>query len=761
MNYKLHLSLMTLISVFICWLLPSSVWAAVQVDGIYYDLNTSAKTATVTSNPDKYIGTISIPASFDYEGTTYNVTSIGYCAFLDCNGMTEIYMPSSLTSIANSAFERCKGLTDLTIGKGVTTIGTEAFHNCINLTRLTLSSSLKTIGDAVFAGCSNLSEIIAERTTAPTIQSSTFTGVDKSTCVVYVPAGCRSAYANSSYWNAFSNIKERTVLASGTCGNNVTYTIYYDMSMVIAGTGAMKDNVKFGSEYYQQIKSVVIEDGVTYIGQFAFSDFISLTSVRLSNSVNSIGNAAFYGCTHLTSVNLPNSLTSFGNAVFYNCSSLASIEIPSSIAILNYGLFYGCTSLTSISIPEGVTTIGDAVFNSCTSLASVVIPSSVTSIGNSVFDGCESLSSISVDAGNTIYDSRDDSNAIIETSTNDLIFGCMNTVIPDGVISIGDYAFYACKGLTSVTIPSSVTSVGSFAFYYCTALTSLTLPTSLASIDDYAFCNCSGLTSITVENATPLDINSNVFVNVDKAACTLYVPAGSKSAYEEAQGWNEFQNIEEYGEIPDPNVDTDISALDNAIYVEQVEGRIGGTMDISVKLKNSYPVLGFQFTLELPEGTTINSWALSSERLPSGATTSDKISTESIEGNKITVACSLNYDNATFTGNDGEIATVNVTFSEDMEVGSYPIYLTACDVTDESAADEDLSNIKATLILEDYLLGDANGDGKVRIGDATAILNYIVGRVSETFNEKAADANCDGKIRIGDATAVLNIIVAQ
>ena len=96
-----------------------------------------------------------------------------------------------------------------------------------------------------------------------------------------------------------------------------------------------------------------------------------------------------------------------------------------------------------------------------------------------------------------------------------------------------------------------------------------------------------------------------------------------------------------------------------------------------------------------------------------------------------------------------------------MEVGSYPIYLTACDVTTASGVDEDLSDVKATLVLEDYVVGDANGDGKVRIGDATTILNYIVGAPSDNFKEKAADANGDGKIRIGDATTILNIIVNQ
>jgi hypothetical protein len=379
----------------------------------------------------------------------------------------------------------------------------------------------------------------------------------------------------------------------------------------------------------------------------------------------------------------------------------------------------------------------------------------------------DKIDCIVVDPENPYFDSRDNCNAIIETATNRVIVGSRNMRIPEGVTTIAPFAL---SGQTLVTIPASVTRIEEFAFvdeylYY--------IP---GPLDGYVyFPNDSPIEAIEMKGSNPPAITSpgsvyymsgtggpfsdhfSTFGGVHTETCVLRVPKGSKEAYQSAEGWKDFENIVEYDAEPD----TDISAFDNAIYVEQVEGRIGGTMDISVKLKNSYPVRGFQFKMEMPEGTTINSWALSPNRLPAGATTSDKISTQRIDGNTITVACSLNYGNATFTGNDGEIATVNVTFGDDMEVGSFPIYLTACDVTDANAVDEDLSDIKATLILEDYLLGDANGDGKVRIGDATAILNYIVGRVSENFNEKAADANCDGKIRIGDATAVLNIIVAQ
>ena len=594
-----------------------------------------------------------------------NVTEIGDYAFYGCTGLTSVIIPGCVTAIGYEAFCDCMDLTSVVIPNSVTTIGSSSFYNCTSLTSVKIPNSITEISDYVFYDCSSLTSITCESETPVAISSNVFGNVPKSICTLCVPFGCKSAYENADGWNEFENIVEAPeILATGPCGDNLTYTIYADMSMVISGTGEMWDymeifsnaNSHINDDHYQSIEKVIIEDGVTNIGNGAFKDFTSLTSIDIPNSVTSFGVNAFKGCTGLVSIDIPNSVTELGVT----------------------GTFGGCSSLTSITIPYGVGYIGMGAFSSCTSLTSIEIPNSVYRIAEGAFRGC--------------------------------------------------------TGLTSFTIPNSV-----------------------AFIDECAFQNCTGLTSITCESESPVEISSNRFAYVDKSACTLYVPFGSKSAYESAVGWSEFENIVEYGGEPD----TDISALDNVIYVEQTNGCIGGTMDISVKLKNSYAVRGFQFNLELPEGTTINSWRLSSNRLPTGATANDKMSSQNSIGNKINLACTLNYGAATFTGNDGEIATINVTFDEDMEVGSYPIYLTACDISNASNQDEDLNDIKATLILDDYLVGDTNSDGKVRIGDVSSILNYLVNIVSDNFNLKAADANGDGKIRIGDASTVLNIIVNQ
>ena len=305
------------------------------------------------------------------------------------------------------------------------------------------------------------------------------------------------------------------------------------------------------------LTSVTIPNSVTSIEMHAFAGCSALTSLTIPNSVTSIGQQSFKGCISLTSLSVPKSLTSIGSSAFYGCSALTSIKvetgnvkydsrnncnalietasnkliigcnntvIPSTVTTIGNDAFLNCSGLTSVTIPNSVTSIGFDSFSGCSGLTSLTIPKSLTSIGPGAFDGCSGLTSIIVETGNVKYDSRNNCNALIETTSNELILGCKNTVIPNTVTSIGAGAFGECSGLTSITIPNSVTSIG-----------------------NYAFQNCTGLKEVIseVKNPEAVSIGYDAFTSTS-SDIVLFVPSGTLSAYKSSSQWTKwFKDIRE------------------------------------------------------------------------------------------------------------------------------------------------------------------------------------------------------------------------
>ena len=289
---------------------------------------------------------------------------------------------------------------------------------------------------------------------------------------------------------------------SGTCGDNLTWTLA-GKALTVSGTGAMTDYTDSSNApwytYRTVILDVIIEDGVTTIGNFAFYCCTGLTSITVPNSVTRFGDSAFRGCYGLTSVTIPRNVTSVGDRAFNSCRNLAAMIVESGnttydsrnncnaiIETATNTLIAGCKNTL---IPDNVTTIGKWAFLGSIGMTSLTIPKSVTAIGERAFNSCRGLTSIIVESGNPIFDSRDNCNAVIETATNTLIAGCRNTVIPNSVTTIARHSFYSCNSLTAIVIPESVTDIEYGAFIGCSGLTSITVESGNTTYDSRDNCN--------------------------------------------------------------------------------------------------------------------------------------------------------------------------------------------------------------------------------------------------------------------------------
>ena len=720
-----------------------------EVDGIYYKISSNEaivtfKGAAYNSYNDEYSGSVTIPSSVTYNGTTYPVTQIDNNTFSGCTSLTNVTIPNSITHIGTNAFQGCSGLTSIEIPYSVTYLGLGIFNGCSSLASVFLPNSITDVSWYMFYGCSSLTSVNIPNSVTD-IGFNAFYGCSSLTSV-NIPNSVTKILSDTFYGcSSLTNIEIPDSVTE--IGKNA----FYDCS---------------------SLTSIEIPDLVTEIGDCAFYRCSSLTNVTIGNSVAKIGFSAFHGCNALETLNynavncddfisdfpfeglnittinigdhvekipanfgyklkqlknltIGKSVAKIGIDAFYICTgletlnynavncadfyyyppfyyskdittinignqveripayfaygltSLTNIELPNSLTEIGKSAFYGCRSLTNIELPNSLTEIGESAFYGCSGLTSITIPNSVTSIGTRAFSS-NTLNKITVNNGNSYYDSRDDCNAIIETWNNHLIIGCQNTIIPNSVNSIGNYAFFDCSGLTSVNIGNSVTSIGESAFYGCSGLTSITIPNSVTHIGDRAFLRCSGLDTLNF--------------NAVNCANFYYYPDSYVPPF--------------YGEH--------ISTINIGNQVERIPA---------------------YFAFHLGRLTSI--------KIPNSV---NEISNYAFDGCNSLTSVTCSAVRPPVAGSSCFSNTVYNTATLYVPKESITLYWVSNEWNKFKTIKEITVNVGP---------GDVNGDGEVNIGDINSVVNAILNDITD----EAYDVNGDGEINIADINVIVQNIL--
>lgn len=680
---------------------------AITVGNVNYNfINNNSELSVAIGD---YSGNFVIPSSVAYDGKIYKVTKIETGAFKALSGLTSVSIPNSVTDIGNEAFKACKNLTSVTIGD--------------NETSVTIGEGVTRIGNAAFESCSNLSSL--------------------------------------------------------TISNNVNSI-----------TGA-------AFRYCTALTSVVIPNSVTFLGGDAFCGCSGLTSVSIGNSVTTIGGGAFNGCISLTSVTIPNSVTTIESAAFYGCKSLASIIIGNNVTDIGYIAFFNCSSLTSITIPGSVAKIGNEAFRGCYNLISVtVLREEPVSINNLYTFSNRRKATLYVPAGckdayatashwkefNKILEIGVQVNQTLElTELPAMTYGDDPYTLPS-TTKEGLTLTWTSNNIEVVTINEDKLTIKKAGIATITA--------TQEGNDEYLpfsreFTLTIGKASLKItannqkkqegEDNPALTVKYEGFKYSDNAssfttqptvttAATKDSPAGTYSINVSGAKSDNYTISYVNGTLTiteKPQGVTDISLLDNAIYIEPCSARIGGDVNIEIRLKNAQAASAYNFDLVLPEGVTVAKDSNGRYIDALSDRHDDHTRTFNYKGDNVYSFATLSGNSEALMGSDGAIRLVTLHVADVVAEGTYAIEIKNASYSQPNGTEIALPNTVTSITAESYVLGDVNGNSHVDIGDAVSIVNYLVGKPSTTFVEKAADTNKNGHVDIGDAVTIVNLLVGK
>ena len=620
------------------------------------------------------------------------------------------------------------------------------------------------------------------------------------------------SYRGSSYTSNYFEYSGNVVIPESVTYNGATYCVtsirnyaFRDCSgltsVTISNSVTSIGIYAFSGCY--DLTSVTIGNSVTSIGSDAFSGCYGLTSITIPNSVTYIGNAAFYCCRGLTSVTIPNSMTSIGREAFDGCSGLTSVTIPNSVTSIGVSAFSDCSGLTSVTIGSGVTSIGSSAFRGCSDLTSVISEIEIPfTFGGGAFSGISNNCTLTVPGGTkTAYIAAGWTESVFKggiiEKDNQIAQTLALTSIP--AMTYGDAAYTLPQETTeglklTWNVDNAAVASVSGNMLDIVGAGSATVTATQAGNDSYQpFLREFALTvnkatlTITADDKTKqegeenpeLTVSYTGFVNGDNATSLTTQPtvtttanttspagtypitvSGAASNNYEFNYVNGTLMVNEKPAQPAVEV-TDISQLDNVIYIEPFTVRVGGEANIEICLKNAGAATAYVFDMALPEGITVAKNdkgkfidALSDRHDDHTRTFNDK-------GNNTYSLSTLSGNSEPLTGNDGAIRLLTLTVADDMAEGVYAVEIKNASYSKPDGTLVSLPNTTTSVTVENYVLGDVNGNDGVDIGDAVSIVNYLVGKESSVFVEKAADTNKNGQIDIGDAVTIVNFLVGK
>lgn len=788
---------------------------AVNIDGIYYNLDANTKCADVTCGPficydvlgqfevpekGYYKGDIVIPEYIIYEGVKYRVTSInggrnysfsyrgeynyyytgafGYCedltsitipnsvtsigdyAFFNCTGLTSITIPDGVTSIGGNTFRRCSGLTSIVIPNSVTGIGERSFEGCSSLTSVTIPNSVTSLGERAFSGCSGL--------TSPVYNSTLFAYLPTSYSGSYnIPEGIKEICSGA--FSGCSGLTSITIPNSVTSIGSDAFSGCKSLSTVHISDLAAWCNIQFDDPWSsnplsiahhlylngEEVKELVIPDDMTSICSFAFFGYSSLTSVTIPNSVTSIGMGAFYNCSNLMDVMVktrtPINIFDAFSNEALHGYNYATLYVP-----------YGCKA--AYENAEGWKDFKEIVEMDDSRSEQTL---ALTEIPTFTYGDAPYILPQKTEEGLTLTWSVDNGNV---SGWGLSEWGWQSGVGNNAVARVnGNTLTIVGAGTATVT----ATQAGNENYHPFLQEFTLTVNKALLTI------TANDCTKQEGEETPVLTVSYSGFKNNDSAlslatqptattTATTASPAGSYPITVSGAASNNYifdyvngtlTVVEKSGTL-EP---TDISQLTNAIYIEPFEGRVGDDINIEVRLKNAASATSYGFELVLPQGISIavdsdgsfDDEVTLSTRHKGHTTTTNKLSDTTY---KIGVA---SMSSKVLTDNDGVAITIKAHVSADMAVGEYPIMVKNPLIVNNDGTKPNVQETLSKITIEDYVKGDVDGDGVIDLADAVLVINHYVGKPVASFIDKAADVDGDGVIDLADAVLIINYYVGK